>query len=190
MNAGAVGSAAAPPQEQPADGIKLHIGGREKRDDWMILDAIESPIVDFVGNCTDLSFLPDASCAEVYASHVLEHLGYDSDLPRTLVGIHRILKPGGRLRVSVPDLDILCRLFVHPSLDGESRFQVMRMMFGGRTTEYDVHHAGLNFEFLATYLQQVGFRDIQRVQNFGLFDDASTLTFADVPVSLNVEARK
>lgn len=182
-------SAAAPPQTA-AEGIKLHIGGREKRDDWMILDALPGPIVDFVGNCNDLSFLPDESCSEVYASHVLEHLGYDSELPKTLVGIYRILKPGGRLRAAVPDLEMLCRLFLHPSLDGEGRFQVMRMMFGGRTTAYDVHYVGLSFEFLNGFLQEIGFRDVQRVREFGLFDDSSTLLFGGVPISLNVEARK
>jgi predicted SAM-dependent methyltransferase len=172
------------------DGIRLHIGGREKRDGWAILDALPGPAVDYVGNCTDLSFLPDASCAEVYASHVLEHLGYDIELPKTLAGILRVLKPGGRLRVSVPDLEILCRLFLQPSLDGEARFQIMRMMFGGRTTAYDVHYAGFNFEFLRAFLHETGFRDIRRVAEFGLFDDASTLVFANVPISLNVEARK
>ena len=173
-----------------AGGINLHIGGREKRDGWKILDALPGPIVDYVGNCNDLSFLPDASCAEVYASHVLEHLGYDAELSRALKHIHRVLKPGGRLRASVPDLDTLCRLFVHPSLNGNDRFHVMRMMFGGRTTSYDVHHVGLNFEFLGAFLMEAGFRDIKRVSEFGLFNDASSLLFGDVPISLNIEAYK
>jgi predicted SAM-dependent methyltransferase len=182
--------AARPADSVEQDGIRLHIGGREKRDGWVILDALPGPVVDHVGNCTDLSFLPDSSCAEVYASHVLEHLGYDIELPKTLAGIHRVLKPGGRLRVSVPDLEILCRLFLDPSLDGDGRFQVMRMMFGGRTTVYDVHYAGFNFEFLHAFLHETGFREIRRVSEFGLFNDASTLVFANRPISLNVEARK
>ena len=172
------------------DGIKLHIGGWEKREGWVILDPLPGPVVDYVGSCTDLSFLPDASCAEVYASHVLEHLGYDSELPKALAGIYRVLKPGGRLRAAVPDLEVLCRLFLQPSLTGDDRFHVMRMMFGGRTTAYDVHYAGLNFEFLQAFLQETGFRDVHRVADFGLFKDTSTLLFGDVPISLNVEARK
>jgi hypothetical protein len=66
----------------------------------------------------------------------------------------------------------------------------MRMMFGGRTTAYDVHHVGLNFEFLQQFLKDVGFRNIRRVAEFGLFDDASTLVFGTVPISLNIEAWK
>ncbi len=172
------------------DGIKLHIGGQEKRAGWMILDALPGPIVDYVGNCNDLSFLSDEICSEVYASHVLEHLGYNGELQKTLKGIHRVLKPGGYLRASVPDLETLCRLFLHPSLNGAGRFHVMRMMFGGRITDYDVHYVGLNFEVLGEFLHEVGFRDIRRVPEFGLFNDTSKLLFGNVPISLNVEARK
>lgn len=54
--------------------------GQEKREGWAILDALPDPDVDYVGNCNDLSFLPDNSCSEVYASHALEHLGYNGEL--------------------------------------------------------------------------------------------------------------
>ena len=174
----------------PTDGIKLHIGGQEKREGWAILDALPGSIVDYVGNCSDLSFLADESCSEVYASHVLEHLGYNGELQKTLTGIYRVLKPSGRLRASVPDMDTLCKLFLYPALSRAERFHVMRMMFGGRTTEYDVHYVGLNFEFLGEFLQKAGFRDIRRVREFGVFNDASKLLFGNVAISLNVEARK
>ena len=165
-------------------------GSQEKREGWTILDTLPGPIVDYVGNCNDLSFLPDESCSEVYASHVLEHLGYNGEIQRTIKGIYRVLKPGGRLRASVPDLETLCRLFLHPSLDGPRRFHVMRMMFGGRINEYDVHYVGLTFEFLGQYMHEAGFRDIRRVAEFGVFNDTSKLMFGDVPISFNVEAWK
>jgi len=108
------------------------------------------------------------------------------ELPSTHV--YRVLKPDGRLRVSVPNLEMLCRLFLHPSFDGDARWNVMRMMFGGRTSEHDVHHSGLTLEFMLAFLSELGFRDIKRVQKFRLSDDSSTLTFGGVPVSVNVEA--
>jgi predicted SAM-dependent methyltransferase len=184
------GPAAGSSQAPPSEGIKLHIGGQEKREGWSILDALPGPIVDYVGNCNDLSFLADESCSEVYASHVLEHLAYNGELQKTLKGIHRVLKSGGRLRVSVPDLELLCQLFLNPSIDTAGRIHVMRMMFGGRTTDYDVHYVGLSFEFLGTFLYEAGFRDIRRVWDFGLFKDTSTFVFHNVQISLNVEARK
>ena len=174
----------------PSDGIKLHIGGREVRQGWYILDVNPAPHVDYVGNCNDLSFLDDATCSEVYASHVLEHLGYNGELQAVLKDIHRVLKPQGRLRVSVPDLEILCRLFVDPRLNINGRFHVMRMMYGGRTDAHDVHHSGLTWEFLGGFLQEAGFREIKRVEEFNEFNDASSLRFAEVLISLNIEALK
>ncbi len=176
--------------EPPADGIRLHIGGWEQRKGWKILDAIPGPIVDYVGNCTDLTFLDDASCCEVYASHVFEHLGYNGELQSTLKGVHRVLKPGGRLRASVPDLEILCKIYVHPNTPPQGRFDIMRMMFGGRTTPYDVHYTGLDFTLLGTLLHEAGFREIKRVEKFDLFKDTSELHFSNVPISLNMVARK
>lgn len=173
-----------------ASAVKLHIGGRERREGWTVLDISPGPAVDHVGSCTDLSFLADGSCAEVYASHVLEHLSYRDELLRALREINRVLQPGGRLRAAVPDLEILCKLFLSPALDGPSRFHVMRMMYGGAADEHDYHRVGLSFEFLGGFLHTAGFRNIIRVESFDLFADTSALRFNGVAISLNVEAQK
>jgi predicted SAM-dependent methyltransferase len=171
-------------------GIRLHIGGRERTPGWTVLDIVPGPHVDIIGNCADLGQIADGACAAIYASHVIEHLGYDRDLPRTLEGFHRVLAPGGLLMVSVPDLDALCRLFTRPDLAPEDRFMVMRMMFGGRIDAHDVHLVGLNGEFLSVYLMKAGFADLRRVEGFGLFHDTSTMVFKGTPISLNIAARK
>ncbi len=170
--------------------LRLHIGGREPKNGWKILDIRPGAHVDFVGDCRDLSRFADGSVAEIYASHVLEHLGYLEELPQALAGFHRVLAPGGRLMVSVPDFAVLCRLFIHPSLNAEQRFTIMRIVFGGQMDEYDFHKAGLTFEFLEDYLLTAGFRDIRRVERFGLFEDDSTLEIGGVPISVNVSAVK
>jgi predicted SAM-dependent methyltransferase len=56
--------------DQSDEKIKLHIGGQRYREGWKILDPIPGPIIDYVGNCSALSFLQNESCGEVYASHV------------------------------------------------------------------------------------------------------------------------
>lgn len=171
-------------------GIRLHIGGREVREGWRIFNVIAAPGVDYVGHCADLSALGEGSCREVYASHVLEHLGYNGELQRSLAEIRRVLEPGGTVRISVPDLEILCRLFLDQRLTVAERFHVMRMMYGGRMDQHDIHYAGLSYEFLSAFLAGAAFTNIRRVAQFGIFDDTSSLRFKGVLISLNVEAEK
>lgn len=170
--------------------VRLHIGGQTPHPDWKILDVRPGPHVDFVGPCTDLSGFGDGSVSEIYASHVVEHLGYQSELATALREFNRALIPGGALRVSVPDLQTLCTLFLDPSLNVEERFEVMRMMFGGQINDADFHYVGLSEQFLASYLAAAGFTGIARVDNFGIFDDASNIVFKGTPISLNVRAIK
>jgi predicted SAM-dependent methyltransferase len=170
--------------------LRLHIGGQVPDPDWKIVDAVAAPHVDYVRSCADLSVFGNSSVTEIYASHVLEHLGYQAELSSALREFYRVLEPGGVLRISVPDLATLCSLFVDPALDDAERFHVMRMMFGGQLDSFDFHRVGLTQEFLARYVANAGFEDIQRVANFALFDDTSALVFRGRPVSLNVVARK
>ena len=170
--------------------LRLHIGGRTAHPDWKIFDVRAGPHVDFVGDCTDLSRFDDGTVDEIYASHVLEHLGYLDELPRTLLEFCRVLAPGGHLKVSVPDLDVLCAMFVDPALNLEERVHLMRMMFGGQMYDADFHKTGLNEEFLRDFLQGAGFVDIAKTGDFNLVDDASALQFRNRRISLNIIARK
>src|SRR6188474_917928 len=69
--------------------LKLHIGGKQPKQGWKILNALDGEGVDFVGNVCDLSEFPDACCEVIYASHVMEHVK-QRDFLATLKGIHRI----------------------------------------------------------------------------------------------------
>jgi predicted SAM-dependent methyltransferase len=184
---------AGPPVKQAESGVvrRLHIGGQARADGWEILDANPGPGVDHVGNANDLSRFPDQTFAEIYASHVLEHLDYTGELARALRDWWRVLAPGGRLYVSVPDMDTLARMFLDTQgLSEQDRFFVMRMMFGGHVDRYDYHVAGLNEEFLRGFLAAAGFVSIRRVEDLGLFDDTSRLCFKGVAISLNMTAAR
>jgi predicted SAM-dependent methyltransferase len=171
--------------------IRLNIGGNEVRQGWKILDARPGPGVDYVGNCTSLGQFADNSIEEIYAAHVLEHLSYQGEIAQALREMRRALIPGGVLRLSVPDLDVLCRIFVSPDLSVEQRFYVMRMIFGGQINPYDLHKTGLNWDFLSKYLAETGFTEISRVAEFGVFlNDCSSMRFNNQLISLNVLAIK
>lgn len=170
---------------------KLHIGGKVRAEGWEVLNALPGPYVDHLGNARDLSAFADGTFAEIYASHVLEHLDYRGELATALKEWYRVLAPGGRVLISVPDMDVLAHLFLQKDqLDIPARFHIMKMMFGGHDDRYDYHVVGLNEDFLAEFLELAGFDNIRRVEKFGLFDDTSGLDFGGVLISLNVIADK
>ncbi|NLE00815.1 MAG: methyltransferase domain-containing protein [Fibrobacter sp.] len=170
---------------------KLHIGGKIKTPGWEILNIIPSEIVDHVADAKDLSQFDNESFQILYASHVLEHFDYNGELQKTLKEWYRVLEPGGKLYISVPDMDTLALLFsAKNQLSLQDRFQIMRMIFGGHTNRYDYHLCGLNFEFLTLFCKEAGFDEVLRVDSFGFFNDTSELHFNGILISLNIIAEK
>ena len=119
---------------------------------------------------------------------MLEHLGYQTQLRKALAEIRRVLKPGGVAMISVPDFEAICRLFGDPRATREDRFLLMRMAFGGQLDRFDFHYVGLTQEFIEIFLAKAGFSRVERVQEFGLFNDSSTRHVMGEPVNLNVRA--
>jgi predicted SAM-dependent methyltransferase len=170
--------------------MRLHIGAAERKEGWTALNVQPGPHVDIVADCASMPMIGSGTVEAVYASHILEHLNYDSELPATLREIMRVLRPGGQLMVSVPDLATLCWMFVAPQFGFQERYQVMSTMFGGQKDAFDLHKSGLSHELLGAALDYVGFTAIRRVENFNLFNDCSVMKMFGVPISLNLEARK
>ncbi len=169
--------------------MKLHIGGEEAKEGWKILNIQNKPHVDFIGNVSDLSQFGDQTIDEIYASHVIEHVPEKMVL-QTLKGIHRVLKSRGKFYVSVPDLDILCQMFMHPAAKPAVKWQVMRIMFGGQLDAHDYHYVGWNQVFMWDFLKLAGFSSAERVESFGMFNDTSEYKPYGFPISLNVIATK
>ncbi|MFO1190006.1 MAG: SEC-C metal-binding domain-containing protein [Alphaproteobacteria bacterium] len=169
---------------------RLHIGGTIRVAGWEVFNALAGDHVDHVGNANDLSRFADNTFADVYASHVLEHFDYRDELLRTLLEWRRVLIAGGRLHISVPDLEILSRLLVDKALTGQERFHVMRMIFGGHVDRYDYHQVGLTEEFLTDFLRAADFGAIRRVPELGFFNDTSRIVFRGTLISLNMIAEK
>lgn len=174
----------------PDEPLRLHIGGVHAKEGWKVLNIQPGPNVDFLGTATDLSAFADATVDELYGSHIYEHLDYHHEVPRALGEAFRVLKPGGVIMVGVPDLDVLCQLFLHPGLNLRQRFDIVRMIYGGQTDPWDYHKTGYNFQILGQFLFDAGFDDIRRVERFGLFEDTTAMAFEGVPISLNVIASK
>ncbi len=169
--------------------MKLLIGSRERPAGWESFDIEPGPTVDHAGDCKDLSRFAAGSVETIYASHVLEHIRF-ADIVPTLAEWHRVLQPGGTIMISVPDLNILSQIYVSPKLQGEEKFKVVSMIFGGQGDPHDFRYMGYDLETLAFCLYQARFRDMARVEDFGLFDDTSTMKFHGIAISLNVRPTK
>ena len=169
--------------------MKLHIGGVEVKKGWKILNIQKNKDVDFIGNISDLGQFENESIEKIYASHVLEHVKQQEVL-KTLKGVHRVLKKNGELYISVPDLDILCKAFIHSNLTLEQRILMMRIIFGGQIDKYDFHYFGWNQEIMLHFLKLAGFKTFKRVESFNLFNDTSDYKPLGFPVSLNVIVTK
>jgi predicted SAM-dependent methyltransferase len=168
--------------------MKLHIGGEQIKEGWRILNIQKKPGVDFVGDITNLSQFDNESIDEIYASHVVEHVKH-SLIKKTFLGIYRVLKKGGKIYISVPDLAVLTNLFIFAK-EPHERLTLMKMIYGGQTDEYDFHYFGWYEEVLSEILSISGFKTYAKVESFNIFNDTSLMRFNNKLISLNVVAFK
>lgn len=170
---------------------RLHIGGTIKADGWEIFNIEPAKCVDHVGDAKDMSRFKDGTFVEVYASHVLEHFD-GKGLEQALKEWHRILASEGKLYISVPDLDVLSKLFLQKDKFGpQERVKLVQMMFGGHVDAHDAHNVGFDKDILTALIRQAGFKSVTFVPKFDTgFHDCSTIEFGGVPISLNLIAAK
>jgi predicted SAM-dependent methyltransferase len=169
--------------------IRLHMGGTERVDGWTNINIQPGECVDIVADVRDLSAFGDGTVEEIYASHVLEHLPFTA-AGEALDEWHRALRPGGRLRVAVPDIDTIMKLATLPVISVRGIYELTRFVYGGQTDAYDFHKCGFTVETLAAVLETTGFRDVRRVASFGFLVDCSEARFVGQSISLNMEATK
>ena len=86
--------------------FKLHVGcGSIRLEGWINTDFTETPgVVDFAWDATEHFPFEDGSCGLIYNEHFLEHLPVDQGL-LFLKQCHRLLRPGGILRIAMPSLE-------------------------------------------------------------------------------------
>lgn len=127
--------------------------------------------------------LPDAAFRYVFISHVLEHL-FPEQARGCLQEIHRVLQPGGIVRVSVPDLDVQIAEVYNPA-DPDTFLEAFFNHSEGKRG----HHWYYNEGSLAKLLTAVGFETTYRCRfRDGRCADVKTLD--NRPRSLFMEAVK
>ena len=100
---------------------KLQIGsGTNPLAGWLNTDLLANHTVVYMDATRRLPF-PDNSLDYIFTEHMFEHICYQ-DGGRLLKEAHRILKPGGRIRIATPDLAFLIRLYGQPDTDLAKRY--------------------------------------------------------------------
>lgn len=146
---------------QGAAVIKLHLGcGVKQLPGWVHVDALPYAHLDHVGPVQNLDFAQDESVDLIYACHVLEHFGRN-EYRDVLLEWRRVLKPGGVLRLAVPDFAACAALYVEGRLSGGIT-DIMGLVMGGQRDEYDYHKVLFDEPSLTEALLDVGFRKVRR----------------------------
>jgi predicted SAM-dependent methyltransferase len=171
--------------------MKLYLGSRDYAPaGYLTVDIDPTHGPDIVADVTDLGRIGTGTVAEICASHILEHLAWPLSF-KALAEWARILEPGGRLRLAVPDLGMLAGMIA----DGRNCWTAAGLIFGvGRIENpLEAHQFGYTTAMLRDMLRALGFGD------FGWWKhdmpDASNGWMpvengGRMAISLNLEARK
>lgn len=172
--------------------LKLNLGGMGegfldgKIPGFLVMDL--RPGADIQGDCSDLSRFESESVEEIYASNILEHWPI-ADTVKVLKEWNRVLKPGGKLYVSVPDFDATVRLYQRVGLTEWIKYH----LWGDQKHPLNYHYVCFTLATLSKDLLDAGFSDMKRVKTFGIGERDGSLNINTVtlePISLNVVAIK
>ena len=105
-------------------------------------------------DATNLHEVPTASVDLIEHHHLIEHLSV-ADLNRALAEWARVLKPGGLLIVSAPDLETVLERWL--AMNERERWDYgIKMIYGSQEHEGMFHKNGFTPQRLADMLRPVG----------------------------------
>jgi predicted SAM-dependent methyltransferase len=111
-----------------------------------------------------LPFLSGSVCG-IYASHILEHFNVKT-VRRLFCEFHRVLKPGGTLRIVVPSLEYAVRAFVTNDIDKLPAWPHQFSSIGGRFSNFllcaNQHRSIFDLSFLEELLNEARFTSVRR----------------------------
>lgn len=174
---------------------RLHIGcGKAYLPGFVNVDIFSSVRADVYADMTALPFDRE-SFDLIYSSHVLEH-SHRHMVLATLSHWRDLLKPGGILRLAVPDFAKCVEWY----MKGSGLPAITGLLWGGQNHPKNNHFIGFDEETLANALRKAGFTETRRWDwrdtDHANFDDYSQAYLPAMMkedgllMSLNLEAVK
>jgi predicted SAM-dependent methyltransferase len=166
-----------------AQGLWVNIGcGPCGKSNWVNTDIDAYPGVNCFWDCRRSLPFPNGSAKCIFTEHFVEHLDYCEEIPRFLSECHRVLEPGGIIRIIVPDAQKYIEGYcstgweqlttvrplgpelsdVHFGSKYNTKMELLNVVF----RQYFEHKFAWDYESLEFVLRQYGFPTVQR-QSFG-----------------------
>jgi ubiquinone/menaquinone biosynthesis C-methylase UbiE len=161
----------------PNDHKNLHVSFRTPEWHELRFDIDAGVKPDIVGTIVDMAGVPDESVDAVWSSHNLEHV-YAHEAVQVLGEFYRVLRPGGELLVTMPDMQRVAELIAAGKLEDPfyqgpaGPLTPLDVVFGkcdwiaeGRV--FMAHRTGFTSKTLGRKLRNAGFRDVAVERNTG-----------------------
>lgn len=170
----------------------LVCGGPKKRQGWVSMDALPwGGVTDILHDITEVPYqIPDGEVDELFSEETLEHVSF-RDTDKVLAEWYRILRPGGKLTIQVPDIGLMCEYYDRglvcscvphkadswegyraregcPKCGGEAKVNPVRWLYaftGAQKHPYDTHKNVFTRESMELALGRAGFTKISFTPN-------------------------
>jgi predicted SAM-dependent methyltransferase len=178
--------------------IKLHLGcgWRNFGKEWIHIDGGDYNHLDY----NDVTKLPfqDNTVDLIYSSHMIEYIDRE-EIINILLEWKRVLKPGGILRIAVPDFESMATLYLNKSITLD---KILGPLYGKMKMSNDIiyHRTVYDYESLEKLTKGLGFVEFKKYDwkktDHSNYDDHSQAYIPHmdkengVLISLNVEMRK
>jgi len=169
---------------------QIHLGcGEKKLEGFINIDSRPSKYADLICDMTSLPF-SNESLELIYMCHSLEHVEMHK-VHQLIADLYRMLKPSGKLYISVPDFYTLSSLYLAQKVNLST---IVRAIHGGQEYPGNTHFMSYDNTLLTSILANAGFQNIYRYEPEELlphnFSDTSTYEIAGMRISLNLCAAK